>query len=160
MRLARRCTPAPVVAHLGHIRLTEHSQSPLTSIRGSQLILVVDDLVSSLPEDLVIVLFAWGSRSGDPLLGTTSEEDVRAGPRSPVRVVRGDSVEVHLGDRGVLASLYGRNRGTNQLGYSSPRTTAVPTHVTGMSNQRSRSSIRQESSRDDPDLSTSLPVED
>jgi hypothetical protein len=35
-----------------------------------------------------------------------------------------------------------------------------PTHVTGVGDQRSRSSIRQESSRDDPNLSTSLPVED
>ena len=90
---------------LGHVGLGEETERSLVGVKSGQGVLVVGYLVSSIGKDLVVVGLVGGTAPGDPLLGTTSEEDIGAGPLSPVRVVGGDTLEVLNGDRGVLASL-------------------------------------------------------
>ena len=90
---------------LGHVGLGEETERSLVGVKSGQGVLVVGDLISSIGKDLVVVGLVGGAAPGDPLLGTTSEEDIGAGPLSPVRVVGGNTLEVLDGDRGVLASL-------------------------------------------------------
>ena len=90
---------------LGHVGLREETERSLVGVESGKFVLVVDDLVSSIGKDLVVVALVGGTASGDPLFGTTSEKNIGAGPLSPVRVVGGDTLEVLNGDRGVLASL-------------------------------------------------------
>jgi hypothetical protein len=90
---------------LGHVGLGKETERSLVGVESGQGVLVVDDLVSSIGKDLVVVGLVGRTASGDPLLGTTSEEDIGAGPFGPIRVVGGDTLEVLDGDRGVLASL-------------------------------------------------------